>query len=331
MGTKITAKKDLQAGDLVFFGSKNNITHVGIYGGDGKFIESPHTGASVRVSNLSSRKDFVSGSRFSGISGSTATTSSGSNVKKVKGVSSKTLEHYKSLIRNGTLDADGIQTIKNKNLKNALTDYQTWYEKAKACKEQITSLKEQLKELYDTLANNPIDKAADKIEKLGTKMDLLNSKMGNLTFNPNKSINTSSITKLRNQITKNYDSQLSASKEEYTTTKSNFSSSKKTLTKKFNKSSAKKLGLTKSELSTVKKNLKDNKKIPNGVINKIYAKFGYCSLYEKCIAHNEYLDAYRTATDDYRQAKEDHTSNVRQAKKECFRKYQRHLRYPSKH
>lgn len=322
MGTKITAKKDLQAGDLVFFGSKNNITHVGIYGGDGKFIESPHTGASVRVSNLSSRKDFVSGSRFSGISGSTATTSSGSNVKKVKGVSSKTLEHYKSLIRNGTLDADGIQTIKNKNLKNALTDYQTWYEKAKACKEQITSLKEQLKELYDTLANNPIDKAADKIEKLGTKMDLLNSKMGNLTFNPNKSINTSSITKLRNQITKNYDSQLSASKEEYTTTKSNFSSSKKTLTKKFNKSSAKKLGLTKSELSTVKKNLKDNKKIPNGVINKIYAKFGYCSLYEKCIAHNEYLDAYRTATDDYRQAKEDHTSNVRQAKKDAFDKVQ---------
>lgn len=322
MGTKITAKKDLQAGDLVFFGSKNNITHVGIYGGDGKFIESPHTGASVRVSNLSSRKDFVSGSRFSGIGGSTTTTTSGSNVKKVKGVSSKTLEHYKSLIRNGTLDADGIQTIKNENLKNALKDYQTWYEKAKACKEQITSLKEQLKELYDTLANNPIDKAADKIEKFGTKMDLLNSKMGNLTFNPNKSINMSSITKLRNQITKNYDSQLSASKEEYTTTKSNFSSSKKTLTKKFNKSSAKKLGLTKSELSTVKRNLKDNKKIPNGVINKIYAKFGYCSLYEKCIAHNEYLDAYRTATDDYRQAKEDHTSNVRQAKKDAFDKVQ---------
>ena len=322
MGTKITAKKDLQAGDLVFFGSKNNITHVGIYGGDGKFIESPHTGASVRVSNLSSRKDFVSGSRFSGISGSTTTTSSGSNVKKVKGVSSKTLEHYKKLIRNGTLDADGIKTIKNENLKNALKDYQTWYEKAKACKEQIVSLKEQLKELYDTLANNPIDKAADKIEKLGTKMDLLDSKMGNLTFNPNKSINTSSITKLRNKITKNYDSQLSASKEEYTTTKSNFSSSKKTLTKKFNKSSAKKLGLTKSELNTVKKNLKDNKKIPNGVINKIYAKFGYCDLYERCIAHNEYLDAYRTATDDYRQAKEDHTSNVRQAKKDAFDKVQ---------
>lgn len=322
MGSKVTSKKDLQAGDLVFFGKNGKVTHVGIYGGDGKFIEEPHRGASARVSNLSSRKDYMYGTHFNVSGSTTTTTSSGSNVKSVKGVSSKTLEHYKSLIRNGTLDADGIQTIKNENLKNALKDYQTWYEKAKACKEQIASLKEQLKELYDTLANNPIDKADKQIEKLGTKMDLLNSKMDNLTFNPNKSINTSSITKLRNQITKNYDSQLSVSKEEYTTTKSNFSSSKKTLTKKFNKSSAKKLGLTSSELNTIKKNLKDNKKIPSGLINKIYNKFGYCDLYERCIAHNEYLDAYKTAIEDYRQAKEDHTSNVRQAKKDAFDKVQ---------
>lgn len=319
MGTKITSKKNLQAGDLVFFGSKSNITHVGIYGGDGKFIESPHTGASVRVSKLSSRKDFVSGSRFSGISDSTTT--SGMNVKKVKGVSSKTLEHYKKLIREGTLGSDGIASIKNENLKNALKDYQTWYEKAKACKEQVENLKEQLKELYDTLANNPIDKAADKIEKLGTKMDLLNSKMDNLTDNPSKKISTSSITSTSNQIVKNYDSQLSASKEAYTATKKNYSSSKKTLTNKFNKYSAKKLGLTKSELSTIKSNLKNNKKISGSLINKI-KKAGYDDLYEKCIAHNEYLEAYRVATDDYNQAKEDHTSNVRQARKDAFDKVQ---------
>ena len=132
MGTKITSKKDLQAGDLVFFGSKNNITHVGIYGGNGNFIESPHTGASVRISKLSSRKDFVSGSRFSKINSATSkTSSSGKNVKTVKGVSSKTLEHYKKLIREGTLDGTGIASIKNENLKNALKDYQTYYEKAK--------------------------------------------------------------------------------------------------------------------------------------------------------------------------------------------------------
>lgn len=321
MGTKITAKKDLQAGDLVFFGSKNNITHVGIYGGDGKFIESPHTGASVRVSKLSSRKDFVSGSRFSGISGSTTTTtSSGSNVKKVKGVSSKTLEHYKKLIRNGTLDADGIQTIKNENLKNALKDYQTWYEKAKACKEQITSLKEQLKELYDTLANNPIDKAADKIEKLGTKMNILTGKMDNLTDNPSKKINTSSITKLRNQIIKNYDAQLAASKEEYTTANKNYNSSKSSLTKSLKKTKAKGK-LTQKDIDSVKKSLKSNKSISSSMITKIYSA-GYDELAEKCIAHNAYLVAKTTATNEYSQAKEDHTSNVRQEYKDAFDRVQ---------
>lgn len=324
MGTKITAKKDLQAGDLVFFGSKNNITHVGIYGGDGKFIESPHTGASVRVSKLSSRKDFVSGSRFSGISGSTTTTSSGSNVKSVKGVSSKTLEHYKSLIRNGTLDADGIQTIKNENLKNALKDYQTWYEKAKACKEQVASLTDQLKDLYETLANNPIDSASDKIEKLGTKMDILNAKVGNLTFNPTKKIGTSDIDSLYKQIIKNYDSQLSASKTAYTGATKSYNSNKSSLTKSLKKTKAKNIGLTQKEFNSIKSNLKSNKSISYNLINKI----GNDSLREKCIAHNEYLLAKNTATDNYNQAKEDHTSNVRQTRKDRFDKVQE--RYDNK-
>lgn len=322
MGTKITSKKDLQAGDLVFFGSKNNITHVGIYGGDGKFIESPHTGASVKVSKLSSRKDFVSGSRFSGISGSTTT--SGKNVKKVKGVSSKTLEHYKKLIREGTLGSDGIASIKNENLKNALKDYQTYYEKAKACKEQVTSLTDQLKDLYETLANNPIDSASDKIEKLGTKMDILNAKVGNLTFNPKKKIGTSDIDGLYKQIIKNYNSQLSASKTAYTGATKSYKSNKSSLTKSLKKTKAKNIGLTQKEFNSIKSNLKSNKSISYNLINKIEND----SLREKCIAHNEYLLAKNTATDNYNQAKEDHTSNVRQARKDRFDKVQ--ARYDNK-
>lgn len=326
MGTKITSKKNLQAGDLVFFGSKNNITHVGIYGGDGKFIESPHTGASVRVSKLSSRKDFVSGSRFSKINNATSTSSSsGKNVKKVKkGVSSKTLEHYKKLIRNGTLDADGIQTIKNENLKNAMKDYQTWYEKAKSCKEQVTSLTDQLKDLYETLANNPIDSASDKIEKLGTKMDILNAKVGNLTFNPTKKIGTSDIDNLYKQIIKNYNSQLSASKTAYTGATKSYKSNKSSLTKSLKKTKAKNIGLTQKEFNSIKSNLKSNKSISYNLINKIEND----SLREKCIAHNEYLLAKNTATDNYNQAKEDHTSNVRQARKDRFDKVQ--ARYDNK-
>lgn len=322
MGTKITSKKNLQAGDLVFFGSKNNITHVGIYGGDGKFIESPHTGASVRVSKLSSRKDFVSGSRFSGISGSTTT--SGRNVKKIRGVSSKTLEHYKKLIREGTLDGTGIASIKNENLKNALKDYQTYYEKAKACKEQVASLTDQLKDLYETLANNPIDNASDKIEKLGTKMDILNAKVSNLTFDPTKKIGTSDIDGLYKQIIKNYDSQLSASKTAYTDATKSYNSNKSSLTKSLNKTKAKNVGLTQKEFNSIKSNLKSNKSISYNLINKIEND----SLREKCIAHNEYLLAKNTATDNYNQAKADHTSNVRQARKDRFDKVQE--RYDNK-
>lgn len=326
MGTKITSKKNLQAGDLVFFGSKNNITHVGIYGGDGKFIESPHTGASVRVSKLSSRKDFVSGSRFSKINNATSTSSSsGKNVKKVKkGVSSKTLEHYKKLIRNGTLDADGIQTIKNENLKNAMKDYQTWYEKAKSCKEQVTSLTDQLKDLYETLANNPIDSASDKIEKLGTKMDILNAKVGNLTFNPTKKIGTSDIDNLYKQIIKNYNSQLSASKTAYTGATKSYKSNKSSLTKSLKKTKAKNIGLTQNEFNSIKSSLKSNKDISYNLVNKITND----SLREKCIAHNEYLLAKNTAADNYNQAKEDHTSNVRQTRKDRFDKVQ--ARYDNK-
>lgn len=326
MGTKITSKKNLQAGDLVFFGSKNNITHVGIYGGDGKFIESPHTGASVRVSKLSSRKDFVSGSRFSKINNATSTSSSsGKNVKKFKkGVSSKTLEHYKKLIRNGTLDADGIQTIKNENLKNAMKDYQTWYEKAKSCKEQVTSLTDQLKDLYETLANNPIDSASDKIEKLGTKMDILNAKVGNLTFNPTKKIGTSDIDNLYKQIIKNYNSQLSASKTAYTGATKSYKSNKSSLTKSLKKTKAKNIGLTQNEFNSIKSNLKSNKSISYNLINKIEND----TLRKKCIAHNEYLLAKNTATDNYNQAKEDHTSNVRQTRKDHFDEVQ--ARYDNK-
>lgn len=325
MGTKITSKKNLQAGDLVFFGSKNNITHVGIYGGDGKFIESPHTGASVRVSKLSSRKDFVSGSRFSKINSATSTSSSsGKNVTKVKGVSSKTLEHYKKLIREGTLDGTGIASIKNENLKNALKDYQTYYEKAKACKEQVASLTDQLKDLYETLANNPIDSASDKIEKLGTKMDILNAKVSNLTFDSTKKISTSDIDSLYKQIIKNYDSQLSASKTAYTDATKSYNSNKSSLTKSLNKTKAKNIGLTQKEFNSIKSNLKSNKSISYNLINKIEND----SLREKCIAHNEYLLAKNTATDNYNQAKEDHTSNVRQARKDRFDEVQE--RYDNK-
>ena len=43
-------KEQAQPGDLVFFYAP--ISHVGIYIGNGQMIDSPHTGAVVRIVNL---------------------------------------------------------------------------------------------------------------------------------------------------------------------------------------------------------------------------------------------------------------------------------------
>lgn len=88
LGTKVS-KSELQPGDLVFFGSKNNITHVGIYGGDDKFVEEPNSKSSAKVSSLSSRKNFVYGVRLSGTGATTTVSASGNN--KVVDKETKTL------------------------------------------------------------------------------------------------------------------------------------------------------------------------------------------------------------------------------------------------
>jgi cell wall-associated NlpC family hydrolase len=61
MGTPVSSG-NLQAGDLVFFGSP--IHHVGMYIGGGYFVEAPHTGADVRVSKLAGRSDMVGARRY---------------------------------------------------------------------------------------------------------------------------------------------------------------------------------------------------------------------------------------------------------------------------
>lgn len=53
-GTPVTDRNALAEGDLVFFGRRGHIDHVGIYIGDGKFLHAPRTGRDVTVSSLSS-------------------------------------------------------------------------------------------------------------------------------------------------------------------------------------------------------------------------------------------------------------------------------------
>ena len=49
---QVVAKSQLRKGDLVFFGTKKRITHVGIYLEDNKFIHSSSAGDTVKISSL---------------------------------------------------------------------------------------------------------------------------------------------------------------------------------------------------------------------------------------------------------------------------------------
>ena len=48
----ISDREALKQGDLVFFGRKGRVNHVGIYVGEGRFLHSPSTGKDVRVDSL---------------------------------------------------------------------------------------------------------------------------------------------------------------------------------------------------------------------------------------------------------------------------------------
>ncbi|MFN3310368.1 MAG: C40 family peptidase [Thermomonas sp.] len=53
-GTRIVSRDALAEGDLVFFGRRGRIDHVGIYIGNGQFLHAPRTGRDVTVSSLTS-------------------------------------------------------------------------------------------------------------------------------------------------------------------------------------------------------------------------------------------------------------------------------------
>ena len=62
-GTHINSTSELAPGDLVFF---DGLGHVGMYIGGGQFVEAPHSGDVVKVSNLASRRDYIGAVRISG-------------------------------------------------------------------------------------------------------------------------------------------------------------------------------------------------------------------------------------------------------------------------
>jgi cell wall-associated NlpC family hydrolase len=63
-GPKISPRR-LTAADLVFFGSRGKVTHVGIYVGEGRFVHAPSTGGTVRLDRLDGAywRDHYSGAK----------------------------------------------------------------------------------------------------------------------------------------------------------------------------------------------------------------------------------------------------------------------------
>ena len=55
----------LASGDLVFFGNGDQVSHVGIYVGEGRFVHAPNAGGTVRLDRLDGNwwRDHYSGAR----------------------------------------------------------------------------------------------------------------------------------------------------------------------------------------------------------------------------------------------------------------------------
>lgn len=51
-GRKVNQMTELASGDLVFFGSRGGISHVGVYVGKGRFVHAPNSGGTVRLDDI---------------------------------------------------------------------------------------------------------------------------------------------------------------------------------------------------------------------------------------------------------------------------------------
>ena len=328
-GTKVSNKKDLQPGDLVFFkgsnGSMSSPGHVAIYAGNGQIVEEYKTGTKARMTSLDSKSGYVGAKRYSSVSNMSTSDDSSSTSTKSKKVSSKTLTSYKKFIREGGLNETDILSITNENLKNAVSAYQTYHDKATSAKDSVSSLIDTLKDLYETLANNPIEKAAEKVEKLGTKLDILNAKSENFTVNFNgNSLDKTNYKNNMDSVISNYQQQTQAYLEAKNAADKNLTESNKTITKtskSLNKTSLKKSGLSSKDQKKLKSYIKSKKFIPESLLAKIKNQKLLDKVldYNEAIIGNEYFkEAVETANNNYEKAQAENETNQRQKRKDYF-------------
>lgn len=69
-GELVADKTELEEGDLVVFGKRGRVDHIGIYVGEGRFVHAPSTGKDVMVSSLETgywSGKYMEGRRVAGI------------------------------------------------------------------------------------------------------------------------------------------------------------------------------------------------------------------------------------------------------------------------
>lgn len=87
-------------------------------------------------------------------------------------VNEKQASHIKNRVANGSIDISEY----DEKMREVISAYQEYYEKALSCSTATTELKNNLKDYYEALYNLPIDKASSKLEKLSASLEVLTSK-----------------------------------------------------------------------------------------------------------------------------------------------------------
>lgn len=90
---------------------------------------------------------------------------------------------YQKLVQSGAYRIEDMDTStdEGKALAEAISEYQSWYEKAQDCKQAVIDLRNEQQKLFEQWANMPTEKAEKKIDRLTTGYNGINAISSRLT------------------------------------------------------------------------------------------------------------------------------------------------------
>lgn len=97
-------------------------------------------------------------------------------------------EEWKQKIRDGAFSIEDVDFTDNEELKEAIEEYQEWYEKMLDCRQAMEELKAQQVELYDQWLQIPLDAVNNKIEKYTSNLNNVSSATEALIANNSEAV-----------------------------------------------------------------------------------------------------------------------------------------------